>query len=255
MDALPLFLTLAGKRVIIIGDGEAGDAKARLVEAAGGIVTADETGDARIAFVALDDEAAARAAADRLRARGLLVNVVDRPGLSDFTMGAIVDRSPVIVAIASGGASASLSRALRERLEALLPDGLGRLADAIRAARDAAAARHPTIPARRRLWARAMATGGRLDPLSGIADPTAAVAAVIADETPAEPTRTVAIAIASDDPGDLTLNQLALLGRCDALAVGPGVAPAIADRARRDATRLGPDDPAPAGLTVRLMRG
>ena len=65
---------------------------------------------AALAFVALDDEAAAVAAAQRLRARGLLVNVVDRPTLSDFRMGSIIDRAPVTVAISTGGATASLAR-------------------------------------------------------------------------------------------------------------------------------------------------
>ena len=110
METLPIFLNLAGRPVIIVGEGEAAAAKARLVTAAGGrIVGEGEAGV--VAFVALDDEDDARAAADRLKARGLLVNVVDRPAMSDFLMGAIIDRSPVLVAVSTGGATASLSRA------------------------------------------------------------------------------------------------------------------------------------------------
>src|SRR3546814_14222183 len=75
---------------------------------------------ARLAFVALADEAEARAAAEALRARGLLVNVVDRPDLCDFTTPAIVDRAPVTIAIGTGGASAGLAKAIRQRVEALL---------------------------------------------------------------------------------------------------------------------------------------
>ncbi len=252
MDSLPIFVTLRGRRVIVIGDGEAAAAKARLVTAAGGEVVAG--GDAALAFIALDDEAEARAAAGALRARGLLVNVVDRPALSDFTMGSIVDRSPVIVAISTGGTSASLARALRSRLEALLPAGLGALAEAIRRARGAASAAHPTIADRRRLWEAALAEGGALDPLAFAGDPVVAVAGVISGATPPAATRTVTIAVRSDDPGDLTLNQLALLGRCDALLLEGPVAAAIFDRARRDAVRLAADDPPPEGLTVVLHR-
>ena len=102
MHQLPIFLNLAGRTVVLVGEGEAADAKARLIERAGGrIVPAWEQG-ATIAFVALDDETAARTAADELRARGLLVNVVDRPDLCDFTTPAIVDRAPVTIAIGTG---------------------------------------------------------------------------------------------------------------------------------------------------------
>lgn len=253
MDSLPLFLTLRGREVIVLGDGEAAAAKARLVVAAGGIVTAEEAAAPALAFVALDDEAEAAAAAARLRARGLLVNVVDRPRSSDFLMGAIVDRSPVVLAISTGGATASLARALRTRLEALLPASLGPLARAIAAARGVASAHHPTVADRRRLWERALAEGGSLDPFAAYADPEAAVAAAIAGDSAATPTLLV-IPVASPDPGDLTLNQLNALGRCDALVVEGPVADAVVARARRDAMRLpARPDPLPDGLTVVLQ--
>ncbi|KPF78492.1 hypothetical protein IP88_03580 [alpha proteobacterium AAP81b] len=253
MDSLPLFLTLRGREVIVLGDGEAAAAKARLVTAAGGIV-ADETAPApALAFVAIDDEAEAHAAAARLRARGLLVNVVDRPAMSDFLMGSIVDRSPVVVAISTGGATASLARALRTRLEALLPASLGDLARAIAGARDAAAARHPTVADRRRLWERALAEGAALDPLRPLVDAEAAVTAALAGSSAAAAELAV-IAVTSPDPGELTLNQLARLGRCDALVVEGAVAEAVVARARRDAVRLTVrPDPLPPGLTMVLL--
>lgn len=252
MDTLPVFMGIRGREVIVLGDGEAAAAKARLVLAAGGIVADEGAGAPVIAFVALDDEDDARAAALRLRARGLLVNVVDRPALSDFLMGAIIDRSPVVVAVSTGGATASLARALRGRLEALLPASLGALAGAIGAARGAAAAAHPTVDDRRRLWERALAEGGALDPLRGLRDPSGAVAAAIAGRSDAV-AEVMTITVASDDPGDLTLNQLAALGRCDALVVEGAVPAAVVDRARRDAVRLGKvPGVLPAGLTVVL---
>lgn len=236
MNQLPIFLSLAGRAVIVVGDGEAADAKARLVLAAGGrIVRESEAGV--VAFVALDDEAEAQAAADRLKARGLLVNVVDRPAMSDFLMGAIIDRSPVLVAVSTGGATASLSRALRGRLEALLPASLGLLARAIGEARGAASAAHPGVADRRRLWERALAEGAALDPLAPLVDPDAAVAAAIAGGSAAVDEVRV-IMVSSADPGELTLNQLAALGRCDALVVEGDVPVAVVDRARRDAVRL-----------------
>ena len=252
MQQLPIFVNLAGRQVILVGDGEPAEAKARLVRAAGGELVGEHAAEAVLAFVAIEDDAEALAAATRLRARGLLVNVVDKPAMSDFLMGAIIDRSPVIVAISTAGASASLARALRTRFEALLPASLGPLARAILAARDAVAARHPTPNDRRRLWERALAQAGPLDPFAALPDADAAVSRVIEGRSTATP-QLREIAITSDDPGDLTLNQLNTLARCDALVVVGAVVPAIIDRARRDAARLDAvSDPLPAGLTVVL---
>ena len=252
MQQLPIFVNLAGRQVILVGDGEPAEAKARLVRAAGGELVGEHAAEAVLAFVAIEDDAEALAAATRLRARGLLVNVVDKPAMSDFLMGAIIDRSPVVVAISTAGASASLARALRTRFEALLPASLGPLARAILAARDAVAARHPTPNDRRRLWERALAQAGPLDPFAALPDADAAVSRVIEGRSTATP-QLREIAITSDDPGDLTLNQLNALARCDALVVVGAVVPAIIDRARRDAARLDAvPDPLPAGLTVVL---
>lgn len=254
MQQLPIFVNLAGRQVILVGVGEPAEAKARLVRAAGGELVGEDSADAVMAFVAIDDDAEALAAATRLRARGLLVNVVDKPAMSDFLMGAIIDRSPVIVAISTAGASASLARALRTRFEALLPASLGPLARAILAARDAVAARHPTPNDRRRLWERALAQAGPLDPFAALPDADAAVSRVVEGSSTATP-QLREIAITSDDPGDLTLNQLNALARCDALVVVGAVVPAVIDRARRDAARLDAvPDPLPAGLTV-VVRG
>jgi uroporphyrin-III C-methyltransferase/precorrin-2 dehydrogenase/sirohydrochlorin ferrochelatase len=257
MDSLPLFLTVKDREVIVLALGgsadEAAAAKARLIVAAGGIIVDESADNPLLAFIASDDENEALTAATRLRARGLLVNVVDRPAMSDFLMGAIIDRSPVQVAISTGGASASVARALRGRLEALLPESLGRLATAIGSARKAAAAQHPTMAARRRLWERALAPGGRLDLLAPLADCDAAVGAAIAAPGSAVVTEVRTITIRDADPGELTLNQLALLGRCDALLVEGPVPAAIVDRARRDAIRLEElPDVLPEGLTMVL---
>ncbi|MBW8294251.1 bifunctional precorrin-2 dehydrogenase/sirohydrochlorin ferrochelatase, partial [Sphingopyxis sp.] len=169
MHQLPIFLNLTGRTVVLVGEGEAADAKGRLIERAGGrIVQAWERG-ATIAFIAIDDEAEARIAATALRDRGLLVNVVDRPELCDFTTPAIVDRAPVTIAIGTGGASAGLAKAVRQRIEALLPARLGALASALYTARDAMKARWPTPADRRRAIDTALAPRGALDPLDGAA--------------------------------------------------------------------------------------
>ena len=108
----------------------------------------------------------AEALADQLRARGLLVNVVDRPELCDFTTPAIVDRSPVLIAVSTGGASAGMAKALRQRIEAMLPAGLGALASAMASAREAIRTRWPDPTDRRAAIDRAFEDGGVLDPLA-----------------------------------------------------------------------------------------
>ncbi len=244
MRQLPLFFNLDGRAVLLVGDGPAADAKARLVEGAGGIVVR-EPGAARLAFVALGGNAARREA-ERLKAAGLLVNVVDRPELCDFTVPAIVDRSPVTIAVGTGGASATLAKALRERLEALLPATLGRLAEALAGVRGAVAARFPDAADRRRYWDALLAPGGALDPLSDVADPASAMAGNL---PPAPKPRTIAVL----DPDDLTLADLRALSTADTIFHTADASPAILDRARRDAIRFVADrlpDTLPPGRSV-----
>ncbi|MBJ7440067.1 MAG: siroheme synthase [Sphingopyxis sp.] len=253
MEQLPLFLNLRGRTVVLVGEGEAADAKARLIERAGGrIVSAWEQG-ATIAFVALDDEAEARAAAAALRAHGLLVNVVDRPDLCDFTTPAIVDRAPVTIAIGTGGASAGLAKAVRQRIEALLPTRLGALASALHAARDAMKARWPTPADRRRAIDAALASGGTLDPLDAAAADKIQ-AWLTSDATP-QPSRLETIHLTSADPDDLTLRAARLLGEADHIFHAADIPAAILNRARADAVRHVVDTlprDTPAGLSLWL---
>ncbi len=255
MHSLPIFLRLADRPVILLGDGEAADAKRRLLERAGARIVG-EAKDAALAIVAIEDEAEAEAAIARLKSRGILVNAVDRPAQCDFTLPAIVDRDPVLVAIGTGGASAGLAKALRIALEALLPAGLGRLAAALYAARGAIRARWPDARDRRLALDAALSPGGALDPLVERADET--VAHWLEQGGDGDERGIVELAIASDDPDDLSLRQARLLGRADRVCHGADIAPAILARARADATRRPCDgsdcDACGAELTVRLVR-
>jgi uroporphyrin-III C-methyltransferase/precorrin-2 dehydrogenase/sirohydrochlorin ferrochelatase len=244
LHSLPVFLRLAGRPVMLIGEGDSGDAKRRLLERAGATIVGEKD-KAALAIVALGDPDATVA---RLKARGVLVNAVDRPDLCDFTLPAIVDRSPVIVAIGTGGASAGLAAALRQRLESLLPTTLGGLADALHAARARLKASFPDMDARRRALAQALSEGGALDPLAADA------ASVDAWHGDASPPRAIeAIRLSSPNPDNLTLRQARLLAQADRVVHTPDVPPAILDRARADAPRIvsvaSPVDPA-EGLTV-----
>ena len=202
MNGLPIVVRLAGKPVILVGEGEAADAKRILIERAGGHVVGLDDRDARLAIVTADDDASAEAIVADLRARGVLVNAVDRPGLCDFTLPAIVDRSPLLVAISTGGASAGLAAAVRQRLELLLPASLGGLATTLQNARVAMRTRWPDGAARRRALGAALSEGAILDPLR--ADAVDGVEAWLADRAGEASDMLVTIRLRSDDPDDLT---------------------------------------------------
>jgi len=245
LHSLPLFVRLAGRPVILLGEGDAADAKRRLLERAGAVI-GDEGADAALAIVAIPDEQEAADAVARLKARGVLVNAVDRPDWCDFTLPAIIDRDPVLIAIGTGGASAGLAKALRQRIEVLLPAGLGALATALHGARDRIRRLFPEADARRRAIDAALDPGGALDPLGEAPD----VERWLADPAGSAPV-TVRIRLRSADPDDLTLREARWLARADTLCHEAGVPPAILDRARADARRLvGEPSAALPGVTV-----
>ncbi len=249
MHSLPLFLMLEGRAVMLLGEGEMADARRRLIARAGGIIVGEADQTARIAFLTLPDP---DALAVRLRARGLLLNVADRPDLCDFTMPAVVDRDPVIIAISTGGASAGLAAALRQRIEALLPARLGALARALGAARAPMRARWPDAAARRRALGAALAPGGLIDPLGAAPDIDLWLESGI-DRAPSE---LYVLGLRSPDPDDLSLRDARMLALADRIVHPPGTPAAILDRARADAVRI-PDRPTQdwsrmPGLTVIL---
>jgi uroporphyrin-III C-methyltransferase/precorrin-2 dehydrogenase/sirohydrochlorin ferrochelatase len=249
MHSLPLFIRLQGRPVILLGEGYMADAKARLLARAGATIVGEEAQSA-IAVVAIMEAAEAEAAAARLKARGILVNAVDRPALCDFTLPAIVDRDPVLIAIGTGGASAGLAAALRQRLETVLPAGLGGVARALYAARAYFRQHFPALDDRRRAIADLLAPGGALDPMVEQADPQAAIAGAHAAQD-----RIECLTISSADPDDLTLRAARLLGLTDRIYHPPDMPAAILDRARGDAVRIigaAPATPEP-GLTLELI--
>ena len=237
--SLPLFHQITGQKILVLGEGEAAEPKIRLVERAGGIVIGDmqqaiDEG-VRIAFVAYEDEKAAQAAAINLRCAGLLVNVVDRPDLCDFTTPSILDRDPLLIAVGTGGASAGLAKHIRLRLEAILPQTLGKLARGLYAGRARLRERYPNGGDRRRAVDRALEQGGILDTLAPqsnkrlkawLENPDALPAAECHDFT-----------LSSDDPDNLTVRQARLLGQADVVLHDPEISDAILSRARADAQR------------------
>src|SRR5258708_36829618 len=155
MDYLPIFLQLRGRPVLVVGGGRVASRKVDLLRRTGARITIvapdllDElrelaakgdlqhietvfvpshvTGTAAVvAATGLTEVNAAVSAA--AREQNIPVNVVDDPSISTFIFPAIVDRSPILIAISSGGQAPVLARPIREQMEALLPARLGALA-------------------------------------------------------------------------------------------------------------------------------
>jgi uroporphyrin-III C-methyltransferase/precorrin-2 dehydrogenase/sirohydrochlorin ferrochelatase len=165
----------------------------------------------------------------------------------------LLERGPVQIAFGTGGVSAGLAKALRLRLEALLPATLGDLAKALGTARSALRQRLPDAGDRRRALDAALAAGGALDPLDGHSASRVEAwlqGAQAVQSAPAE------IILRSHDPDDLTLREARLLGSADCILYDADVPSAVLDRARADAVRqiIGADNVASqaSGLVVLL---
>jgi uroporphyrin-III C-methyltransferase/precorrin-2 dehydrogenase/sirohydrochlorin ferrochelatase len=244
---LPLFFDLAGRKVVVVGEGPAADRRAELARSAGaevrqlpGIVAADLRGAAAV-FIATGDIEHDTVAQRLARSVGVPANVADRPGLCDFILPAIVDRDDVVVAISTGGASPTLAAGLRARIEAVLPErvaSLARLAAAFRAQVDALI----VDPAGRRAFWRRLVEGpaARL----ALAGDDAGARRTALAELDAARRRLAPEGIAHivgagpGDPDLLTLRAAQLLREADAILHDDLVPPAVLARARRDAELL-----------------
>ena len=134
MRHFPIFLELHGCTALVLGDGEVAARKAEPLRAAGAIVKlrrhfdpADLDGCA-IAIGADAEESELQALSEAARARGIPVNVVDRPALCSYITPATIDRDPITIAVSSAGTAPVLARLIRARIEASIPPAYGRLA-------------------------------------------------------------------------------------------------------------------------------
>jgi len=264
--------------VVVVGDGEAALAKLRLFVGSparlvwftpGGPPDADrqpanaptprvraptqaDFQEARLVFIALEQEEEAEAVARDARAAGAQVNVVDRPALSDFQTPALIDRDTIVVAIATGGAAPILARDLRSRIEALLPQALGPLAEIAGEIRDQVKTGIPDFMARRRFWERAF-RGLAVD-LVGQGRISAARAEMmrLIEAAAPEAGSLYGLGAGSGDPELLTLKALRIMQDADVILYDPEVSELVLARARRDAPRRNLADASPAEA-CRLM--
>ncbi|MBT8389859.1 MAG: siroheme synthase [Altererythrobacter sp.] len=258
INSLPLFHCIKGQKVLVLGGGDAAEPKIRLIERAGGIIEDDmqraKDEGVRLAFVAYEDAEACKAAAINLRCAGMLVNVVDMPKLCDFTTPSILDRDPVLIAIGTGGASAGLAKHVRLRLDQLLPQTLGALANALFGARGRLRSKFPDGTDRRRAIDTALREGGELDPFDAASAEN--VDDWLESRSVAPDGSTYTIQLTSNDPEDLTLKQARLLGVADIIVLDGEISDSVLARARADAQRILSDqasDYYPGQAVVRLI--
>ena len=174
---LPLFVTLTGRKAVLAGEGDATAWKAELLAAAGAEVAlfaprpseklrltaerlglacetrpwreADLTG-AVVAVLETRDDAEAERFRGAAKSAGAWVNVIDRPKFCDFSFGAIVERSPLVIGVSTDGAAPVFAQAVRSRIEAIFPESLRDWAQAARLWRERLAGQD--IRRRRAVW-------------------------------------------------------------------------------------------------------
>jgi len=261
----PVFLDLAGRRVLLVGGGVVARRKAEaLLEAGADVVVgapdlvpelARAVAEGRLAhrpgpfhpgwldgawlvIAATDDPEVNAAVAREAEARRLWVNVVDDAPRCTFQVPARVERGPLQVAISSRGEAPMLARWLRERLETELDPALGKLAEWLGAKREALRARFPDT-ARRRQVIETLIRGPAADALRNgdVAGAEAAFeAARSQDATPRG--RVILVGAGPGDPGLLTLRGLRALNQADVVLHDRLVSPEVLALARRDAERI-----------------
>jgi uroporphyrin-III C-methyltransferase/precorrin-2 dehydrogenase/sirohydrochlorin ferrochelatase len=265
---LPVFLALDGKRVLLAGGSAAGAWKAELLSAAGaavdvvareaseemlavaaappnGAITlhrrgwrAEDFAGAAIAIGACDDAEAenfARAA----RAAGVPVNVVDRPAISDFAFGTIVNRSPLVIGISTDGAAPIFAQAIRARLEALIPRGFGRWVEAAQRWRAAVKVSGLSFAGRRRFWQHFTAHAiAHPDVAPAETDVEQFLAATRRESASVEQGSVTLVGAGPGDPELLTLRAVRALQSADVILIDDLVAPGILDFARREARKM-----------------
>src|SRR6476659_9136173 len=266
---LPVFLSLDGKRAVVAGGSPAAAWKAVLLSASGARVEAYATDicdelqqlaadpprgkialhrrawsvqgltGAAVAVGAFEDDADAAVFAAAARAAGVPVNVIDKPAFCDFSFGAIVNRSPLVIGISTDGAAPVFAQAVRAKLEALLPKGFADWAAAAARWRGALKLAGLSFAARRRFWqlftAHAVANPDR-EPAQ--ADFDSFIAEVKGLGASVESGSVTLVGAGPGDPELLTLRAVRALQSADVILFDDLVSRDVLDFARREARKM-----------------
>ena len=263
MDFLPLFHKLKERPVLVVGGGEVALRKARLLAEAGASlrVVAPEVGEELqalagvgvqlrgyqvsdlqgvvLVIAATDDEVLNARISAEAQALCIPVNVVDAPALCSVIFPAIVDRSPLIVAVTSGGDAPVLARLIRAKIETWIPASYGQLAGLAKTFRAQVKALLPNVQQRRVFWedvfqgpiGERVFAGQPLEAERLLAEKVAGGVQPVQGEV-------YLVGAGPGDPDLLTFRALRLMQQADVVLYDRLVAPAIIDLCRRDAERV-----------------
>ena len=267
MDFLPIFVNIKNRNCLVVGGGEVAARKIALLRQAGARITVvspqlctelteqlsggnivhhaetlrpEHLDDAVLVIAATDDHSVNQqvsVAAGKLR---IPVNVVDNPDLCSFIMPSIVDRSPILVAVSSGGASPVLARLLRARLETMIPEAYGRLAAYAGSFRERVK-KHFSHPAKRRMFWEKELQGPFAEMVFAGKDQAAQDYLERALQSEADTAPRGEVYLVGAGPGNpdlLTFRALRLMQQADVVVHDRLVSPAILEMARRDAPRI-----------------
>jgi uroporphyrin-III C-methyltransferase/precorrin-2 dehydrogenase/sirohydrochlorin ferrochelatase len=266
MEFLPLFHNLKGSRVLVVGGGEIALRKSRLLADAGALlrVVAPEIetqlseliessgGEAvrrgyqesdldgcQLIIAATDDEGLNAQVSADARHRCVPVNVVDAPALCSVIFPAIVDRSPLVVAVSSGGDAPVLARLIRAKMESWIPSTYGELAGLAARFRKQVKNLYPNVQQRRAFWEDVFQGPIADRQLAGQgAEAERLLIEKINGEPPSAPGEVYLVGAGPGDPDLLTFKALRLMQQADVVLYDRLVAPAILELCRRDAERI-----------------
>lgn len=270
MDHLPVFLNLKNSRALVVGNGTSATRKAEQLLRAGCELTvmavemseelsvladkhhfnlntndlcADDLSGCVVVFGCSYDDAINMKLYDLAMAAGVLVNISDNTEFCNFIMPAIVDRSPLLIAISSGGTSPLLVRMLKARFETTIPAAYGRLAEFAGSYRDKIKVLIPNLTRRRRFWER-MVSGPVAEHLFSsqeeqaerLMDKLLEEAAVAGDRAPDG--EVYLVGTGPGDPDLLTFRALRLMQQADVVLYDRLIGDGILNLVRRDAERI-----------------
>jgi uroporphyrin-III C-methyltransferase/precorrin-2 dehydrogenase/sirohydrochlorin ferrochelatase len=266
MEFLPLFHKLQGSHVLVVGGGEIALRKSRLlvdagalirvvapavesqlqalVDASGGEVRLRGYAEAdlegcQLIIAATDDQALNAQVSDDAKRRCVPVNVVDAPALCSVIFPAIVDRSPLVVAVSSGGDAPVLARLIRAKLETWIPSTYGELAGLAARFRARVKQLYPDVTQRRAFWEEVFQGPIADRQLAGQgAEAERLLEAKVNGAPPHAPGEVYLVGAGPGDPDLLTFKALRLMQQADVVLYDRLVAPAILELCRRDAERV-----------------
>jgi len=264
MQALPIFLNIKNRHCVVIGGGEVAMRKVMMLLKADAAVTLyspelchelqvliqekkinyvsarfepNQLTGACLAVAATDDEMVNKAVSIAAKAQNIPVNVVDAPDLCTFTMGSIIDRSPVVIAVSSEGNAPVLARYIRTKIETMLPAGYGRIAAIAGEFREQVKAKFATTQSRRRFWENALQGPMVERVLSGQEQAARELLQNLINDTDTTSSKGEVFLVGGGpgDPDLLTFRALRLMQQCDVCVYDKLVSPEVMELVRRDA--------------------